>query len=189
MNRIALFPSALALLLALAGNASAQAPSQPSVEAQARPILDASTTSWLEGDWVGAGHFSRNGLPLASTYEFRTVHDGEAMTVRHLEHAPNTFAWSGVLSVDSRSGDMVLAFASNKGGGARVLHSEGWNGETLTFEASPELQAWFARERIIFQRLDSGRFEATYEMSRDGGATWRTGDVQTFVRISASSTR
>lgn len=179
---------ALGLILALPGaQAQAQVAGPPAAATQTRPTLPASITAFLEGDWAGQGQFTRSGLPVASTFSFRTVLDGEAMKVDHAEVAPNSFAYSGVISVDSRSGDVVLVMASNKGGGGRVMRSEGWIGETLAFEAAPELQAWFARERITFERLGPDRFRASYEMSRDGGETWRSGDVQTFERAASTA--
>lgn len=190
MNRFTILPCAIALVVALPGaiaQARPQVASPPAAAAQVRPTLPTSITAYLEGDWAGAGTFARSGLPVASTFSFRTTLDGEAMRVDHAEVAPNTFAYSGVISVDSRSGDVVLVMASNKGGGARLLRSKGWIGETLAFEAAPELQAWFARERITFERLGPDQFRATYEMSRDDGLTWRTGDVQTFERAPVAS--
>lgn len=187
MKRL-LLSGALGLVVALSGaQARAQVAGPPAAATQTRPTLPASITAFLEGDWAGRGQFTRNGLPVASTFSFRTVLEGEAMKVDHAEVAPNTFAYSGVMSVDSRSGDVLLLMASNKGGGGRLMRSKGWIGETLAFEATPELHAWFARERITLERLGPDRFRATYEMSRDGGATWRSGDVQTFERSPASA--
>lgn len=184
MNRLLVLPFAMALAGALPAAAQAQvaAPAPAAVVAPVRPTLPATISNWLAGDWTGEGTFTRSGEPVASTFRFRTVLDGEAMTVEHAEIAPASFAYRGVISVDSRSGDVVMVMASNKGGGGRVLRSEGWIGETLAFEATPELHAWFARERITFERQGPDRFRATYEMSRDGGVTWRSGDVQTFER-------
>lgn len=187
MKRL-LVSCALGLVVALPGaQAQAQAAGSPAAATQTRPTLPASITAFLEGDWAGQGQFTRSGLPVASTFSFRSVLDGEAMKVDHAEAAPNTFAYSGVMSVDSRSGDVVLVMASNKGGGGRVMRSEGWIGETLAFEAAPELHAWFARERITLERQGPDRFRASYEMSRDGGVTWRSGDVQTFERSASTA--
>ena len=187
MKRL-LVSCALGVVVALPGaQAQAQAAGAPAAATQTRPTLPASISGFLEGDWAGQGQFTRSGLPVASTFSFRSVLDGEAMKVDHAEVAPNSFAYSGVMSVDSRSGDVVLVMASNKGGGGRVMRSEGWIGETLAFEAAPELHAWFARERITFERLGPDRFRASYEMSRDGGVTWRSGDVQTFERSASTA--
>ena len=80
-------------------------------------------------------------------------------------------AWAGV---DPRPGEAKLAWW------AEELH--GW-----ARTESDELHAWFARERITFERQGADRFRATYEMSRDGGVTWRSGDVQTFQRTAVSA--
>jgi len=139
-------------------------------------------SDFLTGHWVGSGQFTRTGAPVASTFRFSKILGAEALAVEHAEIEPNSFAYAGVISMDTVSGDIVLLLASNKGGGGRLMRSRGWTGETMAFEAAPELHAWFARERVTFERLGPDSFKTTYEMSRDAGATWRVGDIQTFQR-------
>jgi len=167
--------------VALAQTAPETAPAATPAPAP-RPVLPASVSDFLSGSWEGSGQFTRTGMAVSSTFRFSKVFGAEALSVDHAEIEPNSFAYVGVMSVDTLSGDIVLLLASNKGGGGRLMRSRGWIGETLAFEAAPELHAWFARERITFQKLGPDSFRTTYEMSRDAGATWRTGDVQTFQR-------
>jgi hypothetical protein len=175
------------VFLAVASVASAQAPApvpQPVLAASPpRPTLPVAISSYFEGRWTGAGTFTRTGAPVSSTFLFAQALGGEVVRIQHVEDAPHTFAWLGLLSMDGVSQDLVLLMTSNNAGGARLMRSRGWVGDTLTFEAAPELQAWFARERITFEKLGPDAFRATYEMSRDSGATWRSGDVQTFNRV------
>lgn len=180
-----------ACLLFSASCASAQTPSPapqatPAPAPAPRPTLPPAVSDYFEGRWAGSGTFTRSGRPLSSIYEFVRVLNGEALQVHHAEDAPLIFAWQGVISLDTVSQDVVLLMASNQAGGARLMRSKGWTGDTLVFEASPDLRTWFARERITFQKLDADHFRATYEMSRDDGATWTSGDVQTFERVLSS---
>ena len=180
--------NAFLILSAIAQAASPQAapavqPAAPAAAAApSAPTLPGDITGYFTGSWAGSGLFVRSGKPVESTFDFEAAHDGEAILVRHVELAPNSFAYSGVISMDSVSGKPVFLMASNKKGGARLFRSAGWQGDTITFEADPALQAWFARERITFVRKSDRAFKATYEMSRDNGATWRTGDEQDFVK-------
>lgn len=180
-----------ACLLFSASCASAQtatpAPQPAPAAAPApRPTLPAAVIDYLEGRWAGSGTFTRSGKPLSSVYEFVRVLNGEALQVHHAEDAPLTFAWQGVISLDTVSQDVVLLMASNQAGGARLMRSKGWVEDKLVFEAAPDLRAWFARERITFEKIDADHFRAIYEMSRDEGATWTSGDVQTFARVLSS---
>jgi hypothetical protein len=186
-GRLVAGTAACAVLVA-ASAASAQAPApapQAAPVPAPRPTLPATIHDYFEGRWTGSGTFTRTGGPVSSTFTFTRALGGEALQVQHAEDAPLTFAYLGLISLDSRSQDVVLLMTSNNAGGARLMRSRGWVGDTLAFEAAPELQAWFARERITFEKLGPDEFRATYEMSRDAGATWRSGDVQTFRRISS----
>ena len=172
--------------LALAAQAATPAPVSAQSAAQAAqpsaPKLPGDIADYFSGSWSGAGTFTRTGQPVESTFEFETAFDREAILVRHAEKAPNRFAYSGLISMDTVSGKPVFVMASNNTGGARLLRSEGWQGDKIVFEADPALQSWFARERITFIRKSATAFRATYEMSRDNGATWRTGDEQEFLK-------
>lgn len=175
------------LALAPAGPAAArQDAASPAPVAQpprpTPPSVPAELMDYLEGRWSGSGRFIRTGAPVQSTFSFERIVGGEALQVRHAEAAPNTFAYAGLLTMDTVAGELVLLLASNNRGGGRLFRSAGWIDDRLAFEAAPELQAWFARERITFIRVDGDSFRATYEMSRDGGQTWRTGDEQLFTR-------
>lgn len=172
---------------ALAQVPAPQSPPAPSAAPATPPApphrpLPAEVVDFFSGAWTGEGQFVRTGKPVASTYRFTSAYDREALSVEHVELPPATFAWLGLMTLDGRSGDLVLMIASNHGGGGRLMRSStGWNGDVLVFEAA-ELQAAFARERLVFTRLGADSFKAAYEMSRDDGQTWRTGDEQTFTR-------
>lgn len=177
---------ALTVAMLLPVTALAQTPPAPATAPTSPPApphrpLPADVADYFSGSWSGQGQFTRTGKALASTYRFTPAYDGEALSVEHVELPPATFAWLGLMTLDGRSGDLVLMMASNHGGGGRLMRSKGWDGDTLTFEAA-ELQAAFARERLTFHRLGPDTFRAAYEMSRDNGQTWRTGDEQTFTR-------
>lgn len=177
---------ALTVALLMPVTALAQTPPAPATAPASQPApphrpLPADVADYFAGSWSGEGQFIRTGKALASTYRFSPAYDGEALSVEHAEELPATFAWLGLMTLDGGSGDLVLMMASNHGGGGRLMRSKGWDGDTLVFEAA-ELQAAFAKERLTFQKLDAHSFKAAYEMSRDGGQTWRTGDEQTFTR-------
>lgn len=166
-----------AALQAAAPPAPAQVAPQPP-----RPVLATEFVDYFTGNWSGSGHFVRSGKPVASTFSFRLAHDHETLIVDHAEIAPNKFSYSGIISLDSGTGKPVFLMASNNKGGARLFRSDGWQDGKLVFTADPALRAWFAQERITFLRTGDKAFKATYEMSFDNGANWRTGDEQSFAK-------
>lgn len=163
------------LPLALAA-AIAETPATP-------PSTDVPATiaAYFAGDWNGQGAFA-SGKPLESRFHFKPILDGKVLELRHDEAPPATFAYAGLISVDAATGKPVMLLAPNRGGG-RLMRGTGWQDERLVFESDPVLRAAFALERITFVRLAPCRFEASYEMSKDG-ATWRLGDKQTFTKQS-----
>lgn len=171
----------LSVFIAQAAPVSAVTPQNTPVQ-RVVPALSTEFVDYLAGDWTGSGTFTRTGKPVESTFRFQPSHDREVLIVEHAEKEPNRFAYSGVISMDSVTGKPVFLMASNNKGGARLFRSEGWQDGRLVFETDPALQAWFARERISFIRKGDRAFKATYEMSRDNGATWRTGDEQDFTK-------
>jgi len=147
-----------------------------------RPVLPSSISGYFAGHWSGSGTFVRTGKPVHSHYDFEPGLGGEDMVVHHREEAPATFAYDGLLSVDSRTGEIVLLMAANLKGGARLFKSNGWAKDKLVFQSAPQLKAWFALERFTFWREAPNRFRATYEMSVDDGLTWHVGDQQIFTK-------
>jgi hypothetical protein len=159
------------------------APSKPAAAAP-RPALPASVKSYFAGQWTGVGKFMATGKIIASTLSFQSAADGEAILVTHAEKAPNKFAYSALISIDSKDGSPVMLLAGNNTGGARLFRGVSWEGNLLVFKSSPELRAWFAFERITFAKVDPDSFQTRYEFSQDGGNTWHVGDEQTFKRNS-----
>lgn len=151
------------------------------------PTLPSSLPDYFAGHWRGTGRFVATGKPLESGFTITRAAAGEAVLIEHEEVPPAHFAFSALLSVDSRSGELIMMMASNNTGGARLFHAAGsWTDGQLVFTTAPELSAWFAEERMTLTRVSDGAFRYRYEMSRDHGATWRTGDEQLFVRQTAA---
>jgi hypothetical protein len=146
------------------------------------PTLPGSIVSYFAGKWDGTGTLTRTGASLASTSEMEAVDDGGALLIRHAEKPPATSNFTALMSMDSNSGDVVLLMTTNRDSGARLFRSPGWQGDSIQFTADKNLHAWFASERITFTRLTPTSYHAQYEMSRDNGQTWRTGDEQTFTK-------
>jgi hypothetical protein len=173
------------LMLAQPAVPPAAAPATPPAAAAKRVAkatgLPEGIRDYFSGSWSGSGQFA-SGKPLASTFTFEPVLDGEALFVRHAEKAPQKFAYLGMWSVDTEDGDVVMMLAGNLKGGARPFRSSGWEGDTLTFAPDKSLQTWWAMEKIVFTRESPTRFKAKYQMSRDGGANWGGGDEQTFTK-------
>src|SRR5271170_3674538 len=136
-----------------------------------RPSLPVSIKSYFTGDWTGVGKFMATGKAVESTLSFQSAADGEAILVTHAEKAPNRFAYSALISIDSNDGSPVMLLASNNTGGARLFRGVSWEGNSLVFRSSPELRAWFAFERITFAMVDHDTFQTRYEMSLDDGNT------------------
>lgn len=174
---------ALLMALAMASDQPVQAAPSPPAPPPAGKAkeLPADIVRFFQGSWTGSGNFVRANRPVRSTYRFEPVADGQALLVRHSEQPPNSFAFVGLWSVDTRSGEMVMLLASNGNGGARMFRAAGAQGGRMTFLPDPSLQSWFARERITIERLDPNRFSARYELSRDG-TNWGGGDFQVFTR-------
>jgi hypothetical protein len=148
-----------------------------------RPSLPGSIKAYFSGDWTGAGKFIATGKTVESTLSFQFAAEGEAILVTQAEKAPNKFAYSALISIDSKDGSPVMLLAGNNAGGARLFRGVSWEGNALVFTSSPELRAWFALERITFTIVDHDSFRTRYEFSQDNGNTWRIGDEQTFKRI------
>lgn len=147
-----------------------------------RPMLPSSVSGYFKGQWTGSGKFVGTGKALQSLYDFEPGLGGEDMIVAYREMKPATFAYNGLLSVDSNTGELVLMMAANLKGGARLFKSPGWIGDRLVFQSVPALKTWFGLERLSFWREAPDRFRATYELSVDNGLTWHVGDDQTFTR-------
>jgi hypothetical protein len=148
-----------------------------------RPSLPGSIKAYFSGDWTGAGKFIATGKTVESTLSFQFAAEGEAILVTQAEKAPNKFAYSALISIDSKDGSPVMLLAGNNAGGARLFRGVSWEGNALVFTSSPELRAWFALERITFTMVDHDSFRTRYEFSQDNRNTWRIGDEQTFKRI------
>jgi hypothetical protein len=180
--------AALALLLLQGAPASLPPGPPPTATATApaaRPpavVLPRDISSYFVGAWEGEGRFIRSGRPLHSTFTFEPIAGGEAILVRHDEKPPNAFAYGGLITMDTVAKTPVLLLASNNGGGGRIFRSAGWTDGRLVFTSGEPLRAAFALERITFVRESASAFRATYEMSFDGGQTWRVGDEQQFTR-------
>lgn len=140
---------------------------------------------YFSGEWSGKGRFT-SGRELESKFSFAPDLEKQCMVVRHEEEPPNTYKFIALWSVDSETGDQVMLLTSNHDAGARVFRSRGWQGHRLVFESAPELHAFFAIERMTFERDSPTTFHTTYEMSMDGGKTWRVGDHQSFTRNAQS---
>lgn len=145
-----------------------------------RGELPASVTDFLKGNWSGSGAFA-TGRPVTSTLDFAPVAQDVALELHYAEASPDTFVYSALLSVDTVNPGLVLLLAGNNSGGARLFRSKGWDADTLTFVATPDLRAWFGFERVTFTRHDDRHMTVTYEISRDG-QTWKLGDRQDFQR-------
>lgn len=175
-----MIPAMTALLLVQASAVAVDA-AIPAAAPQ-RPVLPSSLSAYFEGRWSGSGTFVHTGKAVHSHYDFEPGLGGEDMIVHYSEEAPATFAYDGLVSVDSRSGQVLLLMAGNLKGGARLFNTNGWAGDKLVFQSVPQLKAWFALERFTFSREAPNRFRATYEMSFDNGLSWHVGDEQIFTK-------
>jgi len=175
----------LLLLLPVAFPAQAQATSAAPSSPASRPTLPSDLVKYFAGTWAGKGNFASSGKPIESEISFTFEPENQCILVRDAEKPPNTFHFVAILSVDSISGETVMLMASNHDAGARVLRTGGWRDGKLVFQGVPELHAFFSLERFTFEKISSTVFHATYEMSFDGGKTWRVGDRQEFTKLSS----
>lgn len=164
-----------------AGNKNA-APIQTSSNRQAaKNRFPAELLEYFKGEWSGAGKFVASGKDVVSDFSFVADVENQTLIVHEKEHAPNTYHFIALWSIDSANGNLVMLFANDSG--AELFRSESatWQKDKIVFQSAPELKAAFAFERFTFEWKSDNTFLATYEMSRDG-KTWRTGDTQMFTR-------
>ncbi|MEO7679805.1 MAG: hypothetical protein ABIS14_03800 [Sphingomonas sp.] len=145
-----------------------------------RATMPAPIREWLSGSWQGEGTFERAGKPIQSQLDVISENDDESLALHERDDPPNRTTFSALMSIDSRTGGLVLLYVSNFAGGARLFRSPGLESGKLVFTIDPALQASFAAERFTFERPESGGFSLCYDASHDDGRTWRRGDCQTF---------
>lgn len=160
--------------LAVAQNSSTQ-------QAPEKPHLSQDLVSYFTGDWAGKGRFT-SGRDLESDFSFVPQLENQCVLVHQKEKPPNTFEFSALWSVDSVSGDVVMALVGNLNTGARIFRSHGWQDGKIVFRSVPELRSYWALERFTFERESATVFHSTYEFSKDDGKTWLVGDKQTFAK-------
>lgn len=170
------------LLLGLTPSAESQAVVPAETEAPRARTLPSDLRDYFSGRWRGSGRFERTGKPVESIFTFQSVAEGEALAITHEERPPNNFRYEALLSVDTSQGEVTMFVAGNRGTGARLLRSRGWEGDRLVFVTDQALRSWFGYERITFIRLDRAQFSVRYETSRDG-AVWGGGDTQLYTRV------
>jgi hypothetical protein len=74
-------------------------------------------------------HLTRTtGKTVESTLSSRLAADGEAILVTHAEKAPSRFAYSALMSIDSKDGSPAMLLAGNNSGGARLFPGVSWEG-------------------------------------------------------------
>jgi hypothetical protein len=137
---------------------------------------------YFSGNWGGKGKLIMSGKDVESDFSFVPEIEDQCILVHKKERPPNTFEYFALWSMDSVSGELVMLLASNHDSGARVFRSHGWQNDKVVFQSVPELHAFWALERITFERESAITFHTTYEMSMDDGKTWRVGDHQTFTK-------
>lgn len=170
----------LAFALSLTSFVAAQN-SSGSAQASDKPRLPQDLVNYFAGDWSGKGRFT-SGRDLESDFSFVPQLENQCVLVHQKERPPNTFEFSALWSVDSVSGDVVMALAGNLNTGARIFRSHGWQDGKIVFQSVPELRSYWALERFTFERESAAVFHSTYEFSKDAGKTWVVGDKQTFTK-------
>jgi hypothetical protein len=91
----------------------ATAAPQASLQPAPRRTLPEPVKAYFSGNWSGSGKFTSSGRPLESTLSFELAAGGEAILVKHAEKAPDKFAYSALLSIDTKNGSPVLLMAAN----------------------------------------------------------------------------
>ncbi|MBS0214993.1 MAG: DUF1579 family protein [Proteobacteria bacterium] len=180
--------------LAVMGSMPATAQPVPSPATDAKPAAAATPDQptrvpndlarFFAGNWQGQGAFA-SGRKIEADVSFEASMDGQWLTYRHADRAPNSYKAQGFWGYERTSHAFVMVLADNFGG-ARLFSSDGWKDDKLVFEGrgaiSPSPSSGTsARERFTFAKQSADEFRMSYETSKDGTA-WRLVDSLTFKR-------
>jgi hypothetical protein len=144
--------------------------------------LDSALVAAFQGSWHCAGAFA-NGKKIESDMTFTPDLDRHWLRVVHDDVPPNSYHAQSMWGTDPGTGKLMAVIFDNFGG-ARRFTSAGWSGRVVRFDiaamgdSAPSSAARNMNriERFTYTTGTAGTFGMRYEVSADGGQSWRLGD-------------
>ncbi len=147
----ALVASGLILFLLASGAAS----DAPDLKPALKPL------AYFIGDWECSGKFDSSGKAIEASQHFAPELDGSWVVFRHDDkppfryHALAEWGWNE----NRKEFDMTV---QDSGGGVRLFHSNGWDGEQLRWDGDAIDNAANPGQRFSFELLDDHHFKVTF---------------------------
>ncbi len=136
------------------------------------PSLD-----YFLGTWQCNGSFPSTGKTIASTMRFERDLGGAAILKHHDDAAPNVYHAVEVWNYSASSGLFNATLADNLGG-VRIFHSDGWNGDVLTWSSAAAVTPI---QEFVYTRLSSTSMRVDWQTTKDG-THYVVGDTLTCTR-------
>ena len=129
------------------------------------------------GTWNCAGSFPATGKAIASTLRFERDLGGEAM-VKHHDDVPPAGYHAIEVWLARGDGHSSRAVIADNFGGVREFRSDGWNGNTLSWQGAADVAP---AQRFVYVEIDGDTFRLDWDTSKDG-AHYKVGDTLTCKR-------
>ncbi|GAC1389632.1 MAG: hypothetical protein NVSMB31_05770 [Vulcanimicrobiaceae bacterium] len=131
---------------------------------------------YLIGKWQCNGTFPASGKSITSTIRFELDLGGAAIVKHHDDVAPASYraleTW--VYQPDSKR---YAATVADNFGGIRGFVSDGWQGQTLTWQGNAAKPA----EQFVYTSIAPDKMRVDWQIARDG-AHFVLGDTLTCLR-------
>jgi hypothetical protein len=134
------------------------------------PLLDSALVAAFQGSWHCAGAFA-NGNKIESDATFTVDLDRHWLRLVQDDRPPNGYHALSMWGADASTGKWMSMIFDNFGG-ARKFTSAGWDGHGIELYGAPGPR----RERFMYAVESTSSYRMRYEVSADGGGTWRLGD-------------
>jgi hypothetical protein len=136
--------------------------------------------AYFTGDWECSGKFDSSGKTIEAHQSFASELDGSWMTFRHDDKPPFGYHSLAEWGWDSDNKKFVM-IAQDSTGGARMFHSEGWNGSQLQWDGDAIGSSSNPTQRFSFERIDDRHFKVSYFALKNDA--WSRVDASTCSKI------
>ena len=154
----------VAVALATAAPAVAQAPSPPLTERSAKVAPEG--LEYLVGTWAGEGRDPSSGETFSFVYRVEPEVGGAWIT-GYGESKDGGFRSRDIWGREPETGEIMRVIFNDSGGYATV-RSPGWKGDTLVLEGESYGPNGSLRLRETITRIGPSEFRAVWEMLKEG---------------------